>query len=290
MSGSLRLRRSVLYMPGANARALDKARALPCDGIIFDLEDAVSVAAKALARSQVVAAIRAGGYGHRELVVRVNGLDTPWGVDDLAALAELPLHAVLFPKVETVAAVDGIVAAVDATGATQLPLWFMIETPRAVLDVRALAERTKRLACLVMGTSDLVKDLRARHVESRSNLAYALQRCLTAARAAGVDILDGVHLDFRNEESFRAACEQARDMGFDGKTLIHPTQIDAANAAFGFDAAAVAHARRVLETWRDAVAAGQGVAELDGKLIENLHAAEAERVLAFAAALAARSP
>jgi citrate lyase subunit beta/citryl-CoA lyase len=285
----LRLRRSVLYMPGANQRALAKARELPCDAIIFDLEDAVAVDAKATARAQVATALTEGGYGYRELIVRVNGLDTPWGGDDVATFAALPVQALLFPKVQTEAEVDRIVAAVDAAGGAKLPLWFMIETPLGVLDVRKIAMRTPRLACLVMGTSDLVKELRATHTPDRANLAFALQRCVTVARAAGIDILDGVHLDFRNEASFRTACEQARAMGFDGKTLIHPTQVDPANVAFGFDATAIEDAGRVLETWRAAVAAGKGVAELDGRLIENLHAAEAERVLAFAAALDARA-
>lgn len=275
----------MLYMPGANQRALAKARELACDGIVFDLEDAVAVDAKELARDQVGAAIRAGGYGHRELIVRVNGLETPWGQDDVAALAGLPIHGVLFPKVENVAQVDRIVAAMDGAGAPDLPLWFMIETPLAVLDARAIATRTARLVCLVMGTSDLVKELRAAHTPERDNLAFALQHCVTVARAAGLDILDGVHLDFRNEATFRRACEQARAMGFDGKTLIHPTQVEVANAVFGFDAAQIEQARRVLDTWRAAQEAGKGVAELDGKLIENLHAAEAERVLAFAHAL-----
>jgi citrate lyase subunit beta/citryl-CoA lyase len=164
----------------------------------------------------------------------------------------------------------------------------MIETPLGVLDVRAIVEAGTRLGCLVMGTSDLVKELRAKHTESRTNLDYALQHCLLAARAGGLDILDGVHLDFRNAESFRLACTQGRAMGFDGKTLIHPSQIDDANQAFGYDAGAIADARRVLDAWQAAQAEGKGVAELDGRLIENLHAAEAERILAFAAALAAR--
>jgi len=288
MTTELRLRRSMLYMPGANQRALVKARELPCDGIIFDLEDAVAVDAKAVARAQVHAAISAGGYGYRELVVRVNGLDTPWGLDDIAALAKLPIQGMLFPKVETLGQIDRIVATVDAAGARDLPLWFMIETPLAILDVRLLATRTARLSCLVMGTSDLVKELRATHVPHRENLAFALQQCLMVARASGLDILDGVHLDFRNEESFRLSCAEGRAMGFDGKTLIHPAQVDVANAVYGFDADAVAYAGRVLDTWRQAQADGKGVAELDGKLIENLHAVEAERVQRFAAALAER--
>jgi citrate lyase subunit beta / citryl-CoA lyase len=275
-------------MPGANARALDKARGLACDGVIFDLEDAVAVDAKAEARDKVVAAVGAGGYGHRELVVRVNGLDTPWGADDVRAVAALPVHGLLFPKVETPAQINAIVEAVNAAGAVQMPLWFMVETPRAVLDLPSLAARCERLAVLVMGTSDLVTTLRARHTEKRHNLAYALQRCVLAARALGLDVLDGVHLEFSNQAAFRAACEQARDMGFDGKSLIHPSQVAVANEVFGYDAAAVAHARAVLEAWREARSQGKGVAVLNGQLIENLHAAEAERVLAFADAIASR--
>jgi len=288
MNNTPRIRRSMLFMPGANARAMSKARELPCDGVILDLEDAVAVDAKAEARAQVAATVQAGGFGHRELVVRVNALDTPWGKDDLAALSGLPVDGLLFPKVETSLQVDQIVAATEAAGLGSVSLWFMIETPKGVLDVRSIAERSRRLAVLVMGTSDLVKDMRAAHIPDRANLSFALQRCLLVARATGVEILDGVHLDFRNDETLRAVCEQGRAMGFDGKTLIHPGQIEIANAVFGFDDAAVAHAARVLEVWSAANAAGKGVAELDGKLIENLHAAEAERILAFARALAAR--
>src|SRR5690606_9493488 len=215
-------------------------------------------------------------------------LDTPWGADDVAAVARLGIDAVMFPKVETLAQIDAWLACLDAAGGAGLPVWFMIETPLAVLDVRRLAAHTPRLAALVMGTSDLVKALRARHTEERHNLSFALQHCVLAARALGLDVLDGVHLEFRNLESFRAACRQARDMGFDGKTLIHPSQVEDANAIFGYDAAAAAHARRVLEVWQAATAQGKGVAVLDGQLIENLHAADAERVLAFAEALADR--
>ncbi len=283
-----RPRRSVLYMPGANPRAMEKARTLDCDAIVFDLEDAVAAGAKAEARARVAEAVTTGGYGHRELVVRVNGLDTPWGAEDLAVAARLPVDALLFPRVESAAQVQATELAVDAAGGGHLPLWLMIETPRGVLDVREVATASARVGCLVMGTSDLVKELRARHTDSRANLAFALQSCLLAARLAGIDALDGVHLDFRNPESFARSCEQARDMGFDGKTLIHPSQIEAANAAFGYSHEAVADARAVLAAWQAAQAAGKGVAELDGRLIENLHAAEAQRVLAFAEALAGR--
>jgi citrate lyase subunit beta / citryl-CoA lyase len=288
MTSAIKLRRSVLYMPGANERALDKARILPCDGVIFDLEDAVAADAKTMARANVVTALQQGGYGHRELVVRVNGLDTPWGRDDIQAVAAARPDAMLFPKVQTTGQIDAIVERMDAAGAAAVPLWFMIETPLGVLDVDRLATHCARLEVLVMGTSDLVKELRAEHTESRHNLAYALQRCVLAARAAGVDLLDGVHLDFRNEATFRGACRQAREMGFDGKSLIHPSQIEPANEIFGFAPEAIDHARRVIAVWNEAQAAGKGVAVLDGKLVENLHAVEAERVLAFAEALAER--
>ncbi len=281
-------RRSVLYMPGANERAMEKARGLDCDTIIFDLEDAVAESAKTQAREAVRAMITAGGYGHRELVVRVNGADTPWGSDDLAVMALLPIAGMLFPKVESAQQVSALLAALDTNGGQDLPIWLMIETPRGVLDVREIAGSSSRIAALVMGTSDLVKELRAEHTPQRHNIAYALQHSVLAAREAGVDILDGVHLDFRNQESFQIACEQGRSMGFDGKTLIHPSQIDAANAAFGYPSDAVEDARAVMSVWQQAQADGKGVAVLDGRLIENLHAAEAERVLAFADALAGR--
>lgn len=284
-----RPRRSVLYMPGANARALDKARSLDCDTVIFDLEDAVAVDSKQTAREQVSAAIAEGGYGHRELVVRVNGLDTDWGAADVATFASVTVDALLFPKVETAAQVQNIVSVVDAAGGSQLPVWLMIETPAGVLDVREVALGSERVRCLVMGTSDLVKELRAQHTESRSNVGYALQHCVLVARSAGLDILDGVHLDFRNLESLQSACEQGRNIGFDGKTLIHPSQIDVANEVFGYGSDDVDHARAVIGVWREAQAEGKGVAVLDGQLIENLHVAEAERVLAFAEFLAGRN-
>ncbi len=285
-------RRSVLYMPGANARALDKARALPCDSIIFDLEDAVAPDAKADARAQVAQAVASGLYGYRELLVRCNGLNTPWGRDDLDAFAGLKaspnISALVFPKIENMDQIDAIALELDRRGARRLKMWIMIETPTGVLDARKLA-RHPRVEALVMGTSDLVKELRASHTVSRSNLDYALQYCVLAARAAGKVILDGVHLDFRNLDSFRASCEQGRAMGFDGRTLIHPTQVDIANEVFGIDASGLDHAGEVLRVWQEALAAGKGVAVLNGNLIENLHAAEAERVVAFAQALAARS-
>ena len=285
---NLKPRRSVLYMPGANERAMEKARSLDCDGIIFDLEDAVAPAAKDTARAGVARMIEQGGYGHRELIVRVNALDSPWGMQDVAALAHLPIDAMLFPKVESTKQIAEIESVVNAAAGERVPLWLMIETPRGVLDVEAVGASSSRIECLVMGTSDLVKELGANHIESRANLSYALQRCLLVARALDISILDGVHLDFRDLQSFQQVCEQGRAMGFDGKTLIHPSQIEVANEAFGYSEEAIADAQAVLEAWRVAQAAGKGVVELDGRLIENLHAAQAERVLAFVEAIADR--
>lgn len=276
-------RRSALYMPGANIRAMDKARQLDCDVVIFDLEDAVAPAAKVTARQQVVAQLAAANYGGRELVVRVNGLATPWGEEDVRACAQLPIAALLFPKVSSLEYVQKIDALLDQVN-PQMRAWIMIETATAIVDLQRFAGH-RRVDVLVMGTSDLVQELRATHTADRSNLAYALQRSVAVARHFGKDILDGVHLDFRNLEALRAVCDQGKAMGFDGKTLIHPEQIDTANTVFGYGDDEVAHARAVLAAWRQAESQGLGVAELNGQLIENLHAAEAERVIAFVDAL-----
>ena len=281
-------RRSVLFMPGANQRAMAKARELPCDTVIFDLEDAVAPDAKAMARAQVSAAVAAGGYGYREVIVRVNALDTPWCDDDIAVIAQPPIAGMLFPKVQSAADVGAIVHALDRHGCRRMPVWVMIETPRAVLAAEAIATASRRIETLVMGTSDLVAALRARHTPERAEVATSLAHCVLVARATERAILDGVHLDFRNSESFRLACVQARDLGFDGKTLIHPGQIDIANEVFGISFDDVEHARAVIAAANVAAQAGRGVGVLGGKLIENLHVAEAERILEQAAALAAR--
>ncbi len=289
MSSSARPRRSVLYMPGSNPRALAKGRELPADALILDLEDAVAPDAKAAGRGAIAVALAdKAAYGHRELVVRVNGLDTAWGHGDLVAMAEAGADAILLPKVESADMVRRAVAALDAAGApAELPIWCMLETPRGVLKALEIADHA-RVACFVMGTSDLTKDLLARHTADRLPMLTALQLCLLAARAAGISIVDGVHLDLNDEDGLRAACEQGRDLGFDGKTLIHPKQISAANQAFGPSEAAVAHARRQIDAYAAALAAGQGVAVLDGKLVENLHVAEAKRLVALADAIAER--
>lgn len=279
-------RRSVLYLPGSNARALAKARTLPADGLILDLEDAVAPDAKVLARTMVAEAMGTGGYGRRELVVRVNGLGTDWGPDDLAAVARLGLDAVVLPKVDDVAIVERAASLLDRSGApADLPLWCMIETPRGVLRAEAIADHP-RVACLVMGTSDLTTDLHARHTVDRLPLLASLGHGLLAARAAGIAILDGVHLDLQDMAGFERACVQGMDLGFDGKTLIHPGQIEPANRLFAPSAEALDRAKRIVAAFEQATGEGRGVAVLDGRLVENLHVAEARRLLALGAAIA----
>jgi len=276
-------------MPGANARALDKARSLDADALILDLEDAVAPDAKQQARVQVAAALREGGYGRRECIVRINALDTGWGLEDVRAIARAGAHAVLLPKVQSAAQLAELAQALDAAGAPpDLPLWAMAETPLGFLRLDAIAGGHPRLAAIVVGTSDLVKDLHARHTPSREETLLARSLAVMAARAHGLAALDGVHLDLNDGAGLAAACRQARDQGFDGKTLIHPSQIAAANAAFAPSADELASARRRLDAWRAAQAAGMGVAVVDGALVENLHAQEAERVLALAAAIGAQ--
>jgi len=284
----IRPRRSVLFMPAANERAMEKARTLPADVIIFDLEDAVAPDAKERARQQATDAVGRGGYGSREVVIRVNGLGTPWAREDLAAVARAAPHALLIPKVES--AQDVVLvqqALVSASAPDTMTIWCMLETPRGILDARAIATAAPRVGALVMGTSDLTKDLRARHTADRAPLLTSLGLCVLAARAAGVAALDGVHLNLDDEEGFAAACRQAADLGFDGKTLIHPKQIDAANAAFSPSETEVEWARRVVTAHGEAEAQGLGVVLLDGRLIENLHVEDAHRVLALAGAIAA---
>jgi citrate lyase subunit beta/citryl-CoA lyase len=286
---SARPRRSVLYVPGSNARALEKARALPADALILDLEDAVAPSAKDEARRLVAAAVAGGGFAPREVIVRVNGSATPWGAADLDAAARAGPDAVLLPKVERAEEVRAAERALDAAGAPpSLALWCMIETPRGVLAAAEVAAATPRLACLVAGTSDLVKDLRARHTSGRVEVLASLGLVLLAARANGLAALDGVHLDLADDAGFEAACRQGRDLGFDGKTLVHPRTIDAANRHFAPSPAELADARRLVAAHAEAEAAGRGVAVVDGRLVEALHVAEARRVIALAEAIALR--
>jgi citrate lyase subunit beta/citryl-CoA lyase len=283
----LRLRRSLLFVPGSNPRALEKARALPVDGLIFDLEDAVAPMAKEEARTAVMAALAAGGYGGRELVLRVNALDTPWGHADLAAAATMPIDAVLLPKVENADRLRLAAALLDALGAPpERAVWCMLETPLGILDARPIAAASPRLAALVVGSSDLTKDLHATHTRDRLPLLTALQLALLAARAYGIAALDGVHLDLSDHEGFALACRQGRELGFDGKTLIHPKQIEAANTAFAPSAEEVAWSRRIIAAYAEAERSGKGVVLVDGKLIENLHIDNARRMVAVAEGIA----
>lgn len=291
MNDVVRPRRSALYMPGANARALAKARTLDADALIFDLEDAVAPDAKATARTQVVAAFEKGGYGGREVVVRINGLDTAWGADDVQEIAPLGVDGIVLPKVESAEAVRAAEAALIAAGApAETALWCMMETPLGILRAETIAGASPRIACLVMGTSDLTKELNARHTADRLPMLGSLSLCLLAARAHGLSILDGVHLDLSDDAGLVAVCEQGRDLGFDGKSLIHPNQIEPANRVFGPSEAEQNDARRIVAAFQAATAAGQGVVVLDGQLVENLHVDNARRLIALADAIAARMP
>lgn len=282
----IRPRRSVLYMPGSNQRAMEKSKTLPVDSLVLDLEDAVAPAQKAAARKLVVDAIANGGYGRRELVIRINALNTEWGEDDLLAVAGSHAHAICLPKVESAAQVHAVADALNSLRVrADMAIWAMLETPLGILNAPSIAAAHPRLNVLVMGTSDLAKDLRVPHTSDRLGLLAALGASVLAARAYGLDILDGVHLDITDSSGFHAICEQGRKLGFDGKTLIHPSQIDAANTVFGPSEAAIEHAQRTLAVWNEAQREGKGVALLDGKLVENLHADDARRVLAIKAVL-----
>jgi len=287
VNDDLRPRRSVLYMPAANDRALEKAQTIPADAIIFDLEDAVAPDAKSDARGKAVAAVQSGNYGGRELTIRCNGLDTQWGADDIAAAGAAAPSAVVIPKVDSVDYVDQVSGLLDAAGApASVKIWPMIETPTAVFDVRAIAAHP-RVAVLVMGTNDLAKELRSPLVPGRHPLVPHLATALLAAREAGKVILDGVYNDVRDPDGFAAECVQGMEMGFDGKTLIHPSQVEPANAAWAPSPEDVEHAERVIAAFDEAVADGRGVVTVDGRMIENLHVDNARRVLATAAAIAA---
>ncbi len=282
----MRPRRSVLYMPGSNARALEKAKTLAADALILDLEDAVAPDAKAAARGQVCEAVGGGGYGEREIVVRVNGLGTPWGRDDIMEAARSGADALLLPKVEGAESVHEALSLMGFAGAPEsMAVWCMMETPLAILHAERIAAASPRVAALVMGTSDLTKDLGARHTPDRVAMAASLGLCVLAARTHHLAALDGVHLDLQDGEGFESACRQGRDMGFDGKTLIHPRQVDPANRIFGPSADDVAGARRIIDAHTQAAQAGQGIVVIDGRLVENLHVAEARRTLALAQAI-----
>jgi citrate lyase subunit beta / citryl-CoA lyase len=277
--------RSVLYMPAANERALEKAKSIAADAIIFDLEDAVAPDAKEAARANAVAAVRSGEYGGRTLTIRGNGLETVWGRADLTAIAKSGASAVVVPKVMSAAHVDDIAAVLDAAGApASLGIWAMIETPTAILNVRSIALHP-RVTGFVIGTNDLAKELRAKLVPGRAPLMPHLAVALLAGRDAGITVLDGVFNDVKDAESFHAECVQGAEMGFDGKTLIHPSQVDPCNEVWSPTAEEIDYARRVIAAFDEALAEGKGVVTVDGRMIENLHVDNARRTLAVADAI-----
>ena len=283
-----RPRRSCLYMPGANAKALDKARSLPADTLIFDLEDAVAPEAKADARAAILATMEHGGYGQREIIIRANALATPWGRDDVFAAAKAKPDGVLFPKIDSAADIEAADAALREAGAPEATaIWAMIETPKAILDIRAIAksaERT-RLTTFVMGVNDLAKDMRAAQTDDRTAFLAALSLSVIAARAYGVTPIDGVYNDIQNATGFEAICRQGLALGFDGKTLIHPDQIASANRVFAPGADEVAWARKIIAAFELPENKGRGVMTLDGKMVELLHADMARRTVAIAEAI-----
>ncbi|MBL4614164.1 MAG: CoA ester lyase [Magnetovibrio sp.] len=273
-------RRSMLYMPGSNARALEKGRTLACDALIMDLEDAVAPDAKVQAREQIVAALQQGGYGQREILVRTNGLDTPWGYDDIVAAATSGAQGILLPKVEGATTVHQVERIMEACGApAEMTIWCMMETPMGILNAQDIGSASPRVGGFVMGTSDLAKDLHATHTRERVPLQASLSHCLLVARAYGLSIVDGVHLDLADDEGFAYSCQQGLEMGFDGKTLIHPKTVAKANEVFGPSEGDVEWSKKIIEAFEGAQSEGKGVVVVDGKLVENLHIVEAKRVV-----------
>jgi citrate lyase subunit beta/citryl-CoA lyase len=283
---ALRPRRSALYMPGANERALEKAKSIPADALILDLEDAVAPDAKAAARERVCTLVADRVYGEREVAIRVNALDTEWHGDDLRAAAAAGPSAVLVPKVSSAADVHAIEKALESAGApAHTAIWAMVETPAAMFDARPIAAASARLAVLVMGTNDLANELHAEHVPGRAPLLTGLGLALLAARAEGKVILDGVYNDVKDLAGLEAECLQGRQFGFDGKTLIHPGQVEPCNRVFAPSPAQIEESQAVLEAWELALSQGRGVATVNGRMIENLHVDNARRILATAAAI-----
>ncbi len=288
----IRPRRSVLYMPGANERALEKAKTLPADSLILDLEDSVAPEAKAAARANVCAAVKAGGYGRRELVIRTNAIETAWGMDDLRAAVSVAPDAILVPKVSQPGDVVTAAKVLGAIGAEpRTRLWAMMETPSSVLNVREIAalgaDPANRLACLVMGTNDLLKELRARALHNRIAVVPWLAMAIVAARAYGLDVLDGVYNDFRDEVGFREECENGRTLGMDGKTLIHPSQVAPCNEVFSPTEEEVAWARAIIAAFAEPQNAAKGVITVEGRMVERLHLVQAKRTVSIAEAIAA---
>jgi len=291
---TVRPRRSVLYMPGSNARAIEKARMLPVDGVILDLEDAVAPDAKETARKQVTEAVKAGGFGQRETIIRVNGIDTPWHADDLSAAAHAGPDAILVPKISSPDSLEMIGRRLLDMGTNhKTRVWAMIETPLAIFNILPIAAAARdsesRLAGLVMGTNDLAKDTRARIVPGRAPMLPWLTTCVAAARIHGIAILDGVYNDIGNAEGFAAECAQAADFGFDGKTLVHPNQIEACNKVFSPSPEEVAQARKTIAAFDLPENKSKGVVSIDGRMVERMHAEMARRTVMIAEAIANRA-
>ena len=284
MAATIRPRRSMLYMPGSNARALEKGRTLLADALILDLDDAVAPDTKETARRQILEALGEDGYGKREILVRTNGLDSEWGCADIAAMAKSGADALLLPKVESAEMVRQAEEIMADNGApASMAIWCMIETPLGVLHAEEIAWGSRRLGGFVMGTSDLAKDLHCLHTPGRLPFVTSLSLCILAARAHGLAILDGVHLDLEDDEGFAESCRQGLEFGFDGKTLIHPKTIARANEIFAPSADEIAWSEKIIVAHEEAAKQGQGVVVVDGKLIENLHVENAKRIVALAA-------
>ncbi len=291
---TIRPRRSLLYMPGSNARALEKAKTLAADGVILDLEDSVAPDAKEAAREQVAGAVKAGGFGAREVFIRINGADTPWHTEDLTAAAHAAPDAILVPKVQSPGTLELIGQRLLDMGTDhKTRVWAMIETPLAIFNILAIAATAKdsesRLSGLIMGTNDLAKDTRARLVPGRAPMLAWLSTCVAAARIYGIDILDGVYNDLANSDGFAMECAQGVDLGFDGKTLIHPNQIEPCNRAFSPSPEEVAQARKIIAVFDQPENKGKGVVSVDGRMVERLHAEMARRTVAIAEAIEARA-
>lgn len=287
MTDALRPRRSMLYMPGSNARAIEKGRDLPADAIIFDIEDAVAADAKALARNQIRAAITAGGYGSRELLVRFNGPDTEWFDADVAAIATSGADGVLLPKVESAGMVQMVEQRlVDAGAPDSLAIWCMMETPAGILRSAEIAAASPRLAGMIMGTNDLALDLRCRQTRDAAAFLTSFGLCILAARANGLAIIDAVYNDLADDDGFAESCRRGRVLGFDGKSLIHPKTIETANRLYGPSEEELAWAAKVVKAFEAARADGEGVIAVDGKMIEDLHVREAQRLLSMADSIA----
>ena len=284
---TIRPRRSALYMPGSNARALEKARTLPADALILDLEDAVAPDAKETARQQVCEAVKARGFGKREIIVRINALSTPWGEADLKAATEAQPDAILIPKISKPADLHAVEERlVQHRHLRNIAIWAMVETPAAILNIAAIAAAGGGLAAFVMGTNDLIKEIRGVHTQDRTNLAAALSLSVLAARANGLAVIDGVYNDIANADGFKASCEQARAFGFDGKTLIHPSQVETCNAVFAPSAEEVEAARKIIAAFELPENKGKGAIKLDGRMVEMLHAEIARGTVSMADAIA----